>query len=340
MAEYNEKDENFLFGSSDETQSEELAFLNKEIKNQDGIYRPKLEDAADPKGVGYKATIRFLRNVLRDGTGTGPAAIQKHVHYADFKNTPELAGFYDCEKNISNQTVCPLCVTYWKLAKSNNQADVEKSKLIKRSTKFYSYIMVIEDEQHPELVGKILVYPYGAKIKEKINAELNGEVGDKCNVFDFVTGKDFRLVIKLKKTPPLDGKPGPMIEMPNYDLCQFLAPSPIKIYNEKAQKFMTPPTEEVNGKISITDKKWQMKIKETLMNRPANVNLEDHAPSMDGLSEEKKANVEKILSIINGNDVFSAERSVKTASTKAPTVSLVEDDIDDFFDFDDSEDEK
>lgn len=337
MAEF--KDEDFLFGASNEKESEELAFLNKESKNQDGIYRPRLEDAADPRGSGYRAIIRFLRNVYRDGSGTGPAAIQKHVHYADFKNYPELSGYYDCEKNASKQTPCPLCTTYWKLNKSNNNADVENSKLIKRSTKYYSYVMIIEDEQHPELVGKILIYPYGAKIKEKINAELNGDVsedGSKCNVFDFVTGKDFRLVIKIKKTPPLDGRPGAPIDMPNYDTSIFLPSSPLKIFSEKSQKFVTPPVEIIDGKPAITDKKWQAKIKEVLMNRPENVNIEDHMPK--ALTDEQRENIDKIVSILTGNEVFKAEHTAKTSASKAP-VNIVDDDIDSIFEFDDDTDD-
>jgi len=337
MAEYKDKDENFLFDSSVENQKDEMAFLNKEAKNQDGIYRPRLEDAADPKGAGYKSTIRFIRNVLKDGTGTGQAAIPKHVHYADLPDYPDLAGYYDCEKNITQQTPCPLCITYWKLNKSNNQADVEASKRIKRSTKFYSYIMVIEDEQHPELVGKILVYPYGPKIKDKINAELNGDTNEnheKCNVFDVVNGKDFRLIIQLKKVPRPDGRPG-TVEMPNYDTSTFYKKSPIKIWNEKTQKFLVPPTtEDENGKLSIVDKKWQDKIKQVITNRPDNVNLEAHAPNKDGWDDAKRANVEKIIKIITGGDFSTAETATKKAATKAPVADIIEDEsIDDFFDF-------
>lgn len=335
--EYKEKDDDFLFGSNDE-QNQELAFLNKESKNQDGIYRPNVKDAADPKGAGYKSTIRFLRNVYLDGSGTGQAAITKHVHYVKsdgiLEDYPELSGYYDCEKNISQQTACPLCSTYWKLYKSNNQADVVKSNLIKRSTKFYSYIMVIEDEQHPELVGKILVYPYGAKIKAKINSEINGEVTEKCNIFDFVTGKDFRLIIKLIPTPSPDGRT--KIEMPNYDTSTFLNSSPLKIWNEKTNKFVTPPTiEDENGKISIVDKKWQAKIKEIILSRPSTVNLESHAPSKDGWDDEKRSNVEKIIQIINGNNFHSAESSIKKSTTKSPMSDIIEEEsFDELFDFD------
>lgn len=337
--EYKDKDENWMFDSSNDD-NQELAFLNKETKNQDGIYRPNVKDAADPKGAGYKSTIRFLRNVYLDGSGTGPAAITKHVHYVkpegSFQDYPQLAGYYDCEKNISQQTPCPLCQNYWKLAKSNNQADVVKSGLIKRSTKYYSYIMVIEDEQHPELVGKILVYPYGAKIKAKINSEINGEVTDKCNIFDFVTGKDFRLIIKLIPTPSPDGRS--KIDMPNYDTSTFLASTPLKIWNEKANKFVTPPTvEDENGKITISDKKWQAKIKEVIMSRPATINLEEHTPSKDGWDDEKRSNVEQIVSILNGSNFSHAESSVKKSSTKPISNVIEEESFNDLFDFDDDD---
>lgn len=338
-----EHEENFLFESTNDEQNQELAFLNKETKNQDGIYRPNVKDAADPKGVGYKATIRFLRNVFIDGSGTGPAAITKHVHYVKpegvLEDYPDLAGYYDCEKNISKQTPCPLCATFWKLYKSNNQADVVKSSLIKRSTKFYSYVMIIEDEQHPELVGKILVYPYGPKIKAKINAEINGEVtGEKCNIFDFVAGKDFRLIIKIIPTPSPDGRT--KIDMPNYDTSTFLASTPIKIWNEKTNKFVTPPTvEDENGKVAIVDKKWQAKIKEVLMSRPAIVNLDMHAPDKDGWDDDRRASVEKIVQILNGSNFQMAESSIKKSSVKSPKIeTLEEESFDDLFDFDSDED--
>jgi hypothetical protein len=327
--------EDFLFDQS-EDQNDELAFLNKESKNQDGIYRPNVKDAADPRGAGYKATIRFLRNVYLDGSGTGPAAIRKYVHYVkpegplDGLNT--LSGYYDCEKNISQQTPCPLCATFWKLYKSNNQADVVKASLIKRSTKYYSYVMVIEDEQHPELIGKILVYPYGPKIEAKINAEVTGEVtGEKCNIFDFVTGKDFKLIIKNVLTPSPNG-PG-KIEMPNYDTSTFLASSPLKIWNEKAAKFVTPPTVTGDdGKVMIVDKKWQAKIREVVMGRPTSVNLDDHAPNKDGWDDEKRSNVEQIVNILNGSNFQYAENSIKKNSVKTPTTdTLEEESFDDLF---------
>jgi len=319
-------DDSFLFDETSESQQQELSFLDKEKRNQDGIYRPSLDQAKDPR-EGFKSTIRFLRNLTRDGK-IGPAAIEKHIHYVDLPNHSDLRGYYECAKNFSPK--CDLCTFYWKLKKSNNQADVEKAELIGRTTKYYSYIMVIEDEQNPELVGKVMIFPYGYQIKEKIEAERKGEVsGNKVNVFDFVNGKDFRLIIKEKT------RTGGNKILPTYEFSQFLAESPIKVYNEKSKKFVTAQVDE-DGKIS--DKRWQSKIKETLLGRDDNVNIEDHiAKEWD---DEMVTKVEKVISILSGEEVDFAEEAISKAKNESTNISLDDDDddnesMDDFFNFDD-----
>jgi hypothetical protein len=67
---------------------------------------------------------------------------------------------------------------------SKNAILIDKSKQLKYSKKFYSYVLVIEDEQQPELVGKIMIMQYGKQLKTKISSERNGEItGVACNVF-------------------------------------------------------------------------------------------------------------------------------------------------------------
>jgi len=321
MANENYVDDSFLFDGTDESQQQELSFLNKEKRNLDGIYRPSLEQAKDAR-EGYKATIRFLRNLSRDGK-IGPAAVEKHIHYVDLPNHPDLRGYYECGKN--NSPKCDLCTFYWKLAKSNNQADVEKAELIGRSTKYYSYVMILEDAQSPELVGKVMIFSYGYQIKEKIEAERKGELtGDKVNVFDFVNGKDFRLIIKEKT------RTGSNKALPTYEFSQFLGESPMKIYNEKTEKFV-PVQVDDDGKIS--DKRWQTKIKETLLGRDENVNLEDHIAK--DWNDEIASNVEKVISVLSGEDIDFAQDSIKKAKEQPTNISLDDDDesMDDFFDF-------
>lgn len=284
--------DDFLFSGID-ANDETLSVFDKKSQNQDGIYRPKLEDAKDKK-IGYRATVRFLPNLLANGK-IGPSAIEKHVHYVDFKNEASLAGYYDCNRNYHDK--CDICAMYWKLKNSKNQADVEKSELVKRTTKYYSYVLIIEDEQQPDLVGKILVFPYGYTIKEKINSERNGEVsGVPCNIFDLQKGKDFKLIIKEKGN------------FQNYDSCQFLDSTPVKLYDEKSKAFKTAPVDE-NG--NITNPKVQAKIKETLLNKE--VDIDEHKP--EEWTEETKTKVSQIVSILQGEDVYIAEQSVSNSST-------------------------
>jgi hypothetical protein len=287
--------------------------FDKPKKNQDGLYRPTLEDSKDKK-VGYRSVIRFLPNFLENGK-VGMAAIEKHIHYADFKNEPSLSGYYDCDKNFKDK--CDLCTTFWKLKNSKNAAEQEKAKLISRQTKYYSYVLIVEDEQQPELVGKILVFPYGHTIKEKINAEKNGDVtGDSINVFDLTKGKDFVLIIKDKGG------------FANYDASQFKESSPIKLYDEDNKKFIKIPLDE-NG--NIVDKAKD-KVKKFLLSRT--VKLEDFTPVE--LDEETRGKVADIINILAGNDISTAERKAKNPSKTKPVDDDLEDsndekELDDFF---------
>lgn len=313
--------DDFLF-SGLEANDQTMTVFDKPTTNNDGIFRPNLKDATDKK-IGYRATLRFLPNLLETGK-IGPSAIEKHLHYVDMKNEGNLAGYYDCKKNFEPN--CPICTEYWKLKNSKNAADNEKADLIKRSTKYYSYVLIIDDEQNSDLVGKILVYPFGYTIKEKINSERNGEVtGEPCNVYDLAKGKDFKLIIKEKGG------------FQNYEASSFLEVSPIKLYDEKSGKFKVAPV-DADGK--ITNTKVQAKIKEVLLNRTVDIN--DHkAKEWDENTQNK---VNQVISILEGKEVYIAEQKAKTSSSDAtvksekpsPIDTNVED-ADDFFSLEEDE---
>lgn len=301
-----------------------MNFLNKKSSNSDGLYRPNPKDAKD-KTKGYVATIRFLPNVLEDGT-IGPSAIEKHVHYANLPNYEDLQGYYDSLINFGEK--CPLTTLYWKLKNSKNQAEVERADLIGRTTKYYSYALIVEDEQHPELEGTIMVFPYGFKIKEKINLEKTGENSDgkKCNVFDPANGKDFRLIVKQ------------IGDYPNYDSSSFRAVSPLKIWDEGKKKFIQVPVvwNEEKQKNLISDPRVQKKVADFLGNH--SVILEDNSPKR--WSEEEKIKVEKIIEILSGKDISFAKQSISKASSSVSSNETIEDtsfdendteDLDEFF---------
>ena len=300
-----------------DAQSETLDFLEKKGSSLDGIYRPKVTD----KKKGYNATIRFLPNLSKEGKVL-QSAIEKHQHYVDFKNHPELMGYYDCMKNFVDK--CDLCTMYWKLRNSKNATDVEKAELIGRNTKYYSYILVIEDEQNRELEGKIMIYPYGYKIKEKIKDQKDGINSEKipCNVFDLANGKDFNLVIKI------------LGDFPNYDSSYFSEVSPIKIQGKKAPVEVDPKT----GKNKIVMPKVREKITNFLMERT--VNLEDHL-AIEWTSEDRYK-VSQVLEVLVGNDINMSERAASKASsddisTEEPSNEDTfgeDDDAADFFEID------
>lgn len=302
-----------------------MSFLDNQSKNNDGIYRANPADAKD-KQKGYISTIRFLPNLLEDGK-LGPSAIEKHVHYAKLPDYPDLQGYYDSLINFGEK--CPLTTLYWKLKNSKNQAEVERAELISRTTKYYSYILVIEDEQHPELEGRIMIFPYGFKIKEKINLERTGEnsEGKKCNVFDPANGKDFRLIVK---------KVG---EWPNYDSSIFRSISPLKVWDAEKIRFIELPVEfdEEKGKNSIKSTNVQKKLINFLNSKT--VLLEDNSAKV--WTEDTKVKVEKIIDILNGNEISSAKSDISGASTSVRNNSVSDtslkddEDLDNFFDDDD-----
>lgn len=306
-----------------------MEFLDKRGSNTDGLFRPQPKNAKD-KSKGYIATIRFLPNVLDDMT-LGPSAIEKHVHYANLPDQPDLQGYYDSLINFGEK--CPLTTLFWKLKNSKNQVEVERSELISRTTKYYSYVLIVEDEQNPELEGKVMIFPYGFKIKEKIDMERKGEnsEGKKCNVFDPANGKDFRLIVK-----EIGG-------YPNYDSSFFRESSPLKLWNEEKRKFVPTPVSfnEEKNKNVITDPKVQKAVFKFLTERYQDATLTDHEAKR--WTEEEKDRVEKIVEVLSGKDFTMAKDKIEENRKSSTSTDNLEDssledndeDLDDFFNSDD-----
>lgn len=296
-----------LFGNLDST----MSFLTeKKEQSKDGIYRIDLSKCRD--GKPYRSIIRFLPNLRKDGT-LGDAAIEKVAHYVDIKQMPELCGYYDSAKNPAIQklnpgTKCPLTELYYSMINSKNAQLMEKAKMLKYSKKYFSYIMVVEDQHQPELQGKIMVFQYGKTIKDKITAEKNGEIsGESINVFKLDEGKDFVLLVKQIDTG--DEK------YPDYKMSSF-KPEKTSIMLPSSNGLKNVPLE--NGKISD---KFKDKVREFLTQR--DTELEVYEPKI--LSEEQQAKVTQISAYLTGKSVASY------ASSNASTNNATSAD----FDFDD-----
>jgi len=302
-----------------------MDFLNeKKTVNADGIYRIDLSKVKDKK-KGYSSVVRFLPNLTKEAK-VGQAAIEKITHYVDIKNAKELSGWFDSPKNFNEK--CPLTDLYYTMTNSKNAILVEKAKCLKYSKKYYSYVLVIEDEQQPELVGKIMIFQYGKTIKDKILAEKNGEIsGVSCNVFDLAAGKDF--VVLVKEITTGDDT------YPDYKNSMFKPEtSSLPIYFEEKGSFKNVPL--VDGKV---DQKAQVMVKDFLLKREHE--LEEFSPKH--LTEEQQAKINEITAYLTGkssgsfnsskeskpsSDDFELDGVVTSGSKEVSTSSM---DDDDFF---------
>ena len=293
MANLNEIDD--LFGGNLDSK---MDFLNdKKAVNSDGIYRVDLSKVKDKK-KGYRSVVRFLPNLTKEGK-VGQSAIEKITHYVDIKNAKELSGWFDSPKNFNEK--CPLTDLYYTMQNSKNAILQERSKALKYSKKYYSYVLVIEDEQQPETVGKIMIFQYGKTIKDKIQAERNGEItGIPCNVFDLSQGKDFVVLVKEISTGDET--------YPDYKNSMFKPEvSSISVYSEEKQSFKNVPV--TDGKI---DTKAQQIVKEFLMKREHE--LEEFAPKK--LSDEQQSKINEITSFLTGkaSGSFNSSKESKPSS--------------------------
>jgi hypothetical protein len=302
-----------------------MDFLNEssQTKNNDGIYRVDLSKCKDKKR-GWRSVVRFLPNLTKDGK-VGQMAIEKVTHYVDIKNPKELSGWFDSPKNFNEK--CALTDLYYTMQNSKNAILIEKSKQLKYSKKYYSYVLVLEDEQQPENVGKIMIFQYGKTIKDKIMAEKNGEIsGVPCNVFDLSAGKDFVLVVKEIQTGDET--------YPDYKMSMFKPETTsLPIYFKEKGAFKNAPL--VDGKIEAS---VQSKIKDFLLERDHD--LEEYSPKK--LTEEQQSKISEFANFLTGkasssysnakaeskpsSDDFDFEDSFSTSTSTA-----VESDEDDFF---------
>ena len=86
-----ELNEDFLFGGI-EANDESLNVFDKKTTSQDGIYRCLLKDAKDAK-LGYRATIRFLPNLIKSEDGKiERATINLSLCYMGQLNNPITNG--------------------------------------------------------------------------------------------------------------------------------------------------------------------------------------------------------------------------------------------------------
>lgn len=179
------------------------------------FYKPYPEDGKD--GV-YKSLVRFLPNV------SDAQKSKIHKYYVYLQDPSSNTGFsVDCPSTVGKKSI--LKDIFWKLQNSNSAADKEISKKFSRKEDYYSLIQIVQDKNQPGLEGKIMIFKFGRKLNDMIEAQLKPEYGEPVNPYDLFSGKLFSIHSR---------KVG---EWNNYDLCNFVGERcPIEINGKRMEK--------------------------------------------------------------------------------------------------------
>jgi hypothetical protein len=243
------------------------------------IYKPTADDGKDGT---YKALIRFVPNPENPRN----SLIQKYVHW--LTNSSGDGKLVDSPSSIGEK--CPIADVFWKLRKSDSAVDRKASEKLKRRQQYYSLIKIIKDPQNPELEGKYMVFKFGYKIKEKIDAELKPDFGEPTQVFDLFEGKNFELIITRQG------------EYNNYDKSKFSASKSAIVIGET-------PAER--------SKESMAAIKEELDAAPSLANYDYKA-----WDEDTRAFVNDVLRMyLNPGDSIAAVTSTPKAAPKKEAVA-------------------
>ena len=253
------------------------------------FYKPYPEDGKD--GV-YKSLMRFVPN------SANPAKSKIHKYYV-YLNDPISGNAFsaDCPSTVGKRSI--LKDLFWKLKNSHSAADQELAKKFSRKEDYYSLVQIVQDKNKPELEGKIMLFKFGKKLNELIEAQLQPEYGEPSNPFDLFEGKLFAVQVR---------KVG---EWNNYDLCSFVGDKcPI----------------QVNGKPMKKNQDDMKAILEYLNEGPKNLTSFDYKDWDDDMTD-------KIMSVIKNtvpeariiNEIIAGVSTSSTRSESSASASSTND---------------
>jgi hypothetical protein len=223
-----------------------LDAFNKPARQEDVVYKPKAQDGKDNV---YKAVVRFIpwyKNPKK-------SVIEKWTGWMEDPTTGK-GRYVDCPSSVGQES--PLFRMWKKLKDSENPYEREMSKVFSRRLNCYCLVQIVKDAQNPDLEGKIKVFKFGKKLKDKIEAELNPEIGEPRDPFNLLKGRRFVLHITKQgewdnyDNSKFDGEPYPILHAPdgNIDLREAINDPDVK---KKAAEYLekgSPDLEEFGFK--------------------------------------------------------------------------------------------
>jgi hypothetical protein len=259
----------------------------KEPEKKGGtIFKPDAN--AGKEGV-YKAVVRFLpwhKDVKK-------SVMKKWSCWMTDPGTNE-SKMVDCPSTVGRKSV--LQDLFWKFKKSDSVAEQRLADNFSRRQRFASLVQIIKDDNNPENVGRIMVWPYGVKIYNKIQAEMKPEFGQPHIPFDLFEAKPF--LVHITKVAGYN----------NYDNCRFLDEKiPVMIEGAK----MTKTQDDLN------------KIREWLDSESPDLGMYDFQ-EWDTATEDFVQSVIR-NTVPGGAHIASAETKNRAQTPSSPVVSEDED---------------
>lgn len=259
-------------------------FKEPEKTSKGGSFKPEAKAGKD--GV-YKAVVRFLpwhKDVKK-------SIMKKWSCWLTNSATNE-SKMVDCPSTIGQKSV--LQDLFWKFKKSDSVAEQRLADNFSRRQRFAALVQIVKDDNAPENVGKIMAWPFGTKIYNKLQAEMKPEFGKPHIPFDLFEGKPFFVHVTT------------VAGFNNYDNCRFL--------DEKL-----PVT--INGQQMEKTQEDLMKIKAFLETSP-DLNVYDYQ-SWDQTTQDFVDGV--ITSTVPGGRTIANVESInRKASPTAPTAIIDE----------------
>lgn len=177
--------------------------------------------SVDAAGNG-EAVIRFLP----PKEGESVRWVEKYSH--TFEGPSGKYYSENCPTTIKGLD-CPVCDANKLIHKQHEkELALKMTKDTKRSHKWFSNILVVDDPKNPENNGKVFLFEYGLKIYSKIEEALKPVSARKKAIqpFDLDEGANFLLVAKTVN------------KQRNYDSSEFEKVSPISTDDEVIEKIV------------------------------------------------------------------------------------------------------
>jgi hypothetical protein len=200
--------------------------------------------------------------------------------------------FIDCPSSVGKPSI--LQDMFFKLRKSESVQEQKKSEIFSRRHSFAAIIQVIKDDQNKELEGKLMVWKFGKKIFEKIEAEKKPVIGEPHEPFDLLDGKAFAVIVAK------------VASFNNYDQSRFLDKKiPLLLQDEKSGKLL--PINERTPR-------------ETVFNF-----LKENSPDLNKYTfkewdQETYEYVNQVIVAVTGEVPSAAYADVRNASQKAGVI--------------------